>query len=191
MGNRLTKVYTRTGDQGTTGLADGSRLAKNDPRVHCMGEVDELNACIGLALSLLEDGPAQRVLFAVQHDLFDIGAELCQPGKHLITDEYVAGLETSADEFNAGLNELKEFILPGGSQAVASLHLARTVCRRVERALVELNAQQAINQVTCRYINRLSDLLFIISRAQALGDGSGEVYWNSKYSRLNRGGKTE
>ena len=96
-----------------------------------------------------------------------------------------------ADEFNAGLSELKEFILPGGSQAVASLHLARTVCRRVERALVELNDQEAINHVTCRYINRLSDLLFIISRAQAHGDGSGEVYWNSKYSRLNRGDKTE
>ena len=191
MGNRLTKVYTRTGDQGTTGLADGSRIAKNDPRVNCMGEVDELNACIGIALSQLEDGPAQQVLFAVQHDLFDIGAELCQPGKQLITDEYVAGLEASADEFNACLSELKEFILPGGSQAVASLHLARTVCRRVERALVELNDRGPINQVTCRYINRLSDLLFIISRAQAHDDGSGEVYWNSKYSRLNRGDKTE
>ena len=191
MGNRLTKVYTRTGDQGTTGLADGSRVAKNDPRVHCMGEVDELNACIGIALSQLEDGPALQVLFAVQHDLFDIGAELCQPGKQLITEEYVAGLETSADAFNAGLSDLKEFILPGGSQAVASLHLARTVCRRVERALVELNDLEPINQVTCRYINRLSDLLFIVSRAQAHDDGSGEVYWNSKYSRLNRGDKTE
>lgn len=191
MGNRLTRVYTRTGDQGATGLADGSRLAKNDPRVHCMGEVDELNAFIGLALCLLEDGPAQKVLFAVQHDLFDIGAELCQPGKHLITDEYVDGLESSADEFNASLSELKEFILPGGTQAVACLHLARTVCRRVERSLVELNDQQAINPVTCRYINRLSDLLFIISRAQAHSEGSGEVYWNSKYSRLNRGDKSE
>ena len=150
MGNRLTKVYTRTGDQGTTGLADGSRLAKNDARVICMGEVDELNACIGLALSLLEDGPAQQVLFAVQHDLFDIGAELCQPGKHLLADEYVAGLEASADEFNASLPPLKEFILPGGSQAVASLHLARTVCRRVERALVELNDRENLNPVTVK-----------------------------------------
>jgi cob(I)alamin adenosyltransferase len=125
MGNRLTKVYTRTGDQGSTGLADGSRRSKNDPRVHCMGEVDELNACLGLALSLLDDGPLQQLLFSVQHDLFDVGAELCQPGKQLIT------LEKSADEFNARLDELREFILPGGSQAVASLHLARTVCRRV------------------------------------------------------------
>jgi len=187
MGNRLTKVYTRTGDQGTTGLADGSRLTKNDPRVHCMGEVDELNACIGLALSLLEDGPAQQVLFAVQHDLFDVGAELCQPGKHLITDEYVEGLETSADEFNANLRELKEFILPGGSQAVATLQQARTVCRRVERSLVTLNEAETINPMTTRYINRLSDLLFILARAQAFDEGTGEVYWNSKYSRLNRG----
>ena len=191
MGNRLTKVYTRTGDQGTTGLADGSRIAKNDARVHCMGEVDELNACIGLALSLLEDGPAQQVLFAVQHDLFDIGAELCQPGKQLIAEKYVTGLEASADEFNAQLRELKEFILPGGSQAVACLHLARTVCRRVERALAELNSKEELNPVTLRYINRLSDLLFIISRAQAYSDDSGEVYWNSKYSRLNREADSE
>ena len=187
MGNRLTKVYTRTGDQGTTGLADGSRLSKNDPRVHCMGEVDELNACIGVALSLLEDGPAQQVLFAVQHDLFDVGAELCQPGKNLITDEYVEGLETSADEFNANLSELKEFILPGGSQAVATLQYARTVCRRVERSLVTLSEAETVNTATTRYINRLSDLLFILARAQAFDEGTGEVYWNSKYSRLNRG----
>ena len=187
MGNRLTKVYTRTGDQGTTGLADGSRLAKNDPRVHCMGEVDELNACIGLALSMLEDGPAQQVLFAVQHDLFDVGAELCQPGKHLIVDEYVEGLETSADEFNANLGALKEFILPGGSQAVANLQHARTVCRRVERSLVTLSEAESVNPMTTRYINRLSDLLFILARAQAFDEGTGEVYWNSKYSRLNRG----
>jgi cob(I)alamin adenosyltransferase len=117
MGNRLTKVYTRTGDQGSTGLADGSRRSKNDPRVHCMGEVDELNACLGLALSLLDDGPLQQLLFSVQHDLFDVGAELCQPGKQLITDDYVNELEKSADEFNARLDELREFILPGGSQA--------------------------------------------------------------------------
>ncbi len=187
MGNRLTKVYTRTGDQGTTGLADGSRLAKNDPRVHCMGEVDELNACIGLALSLLEDGPAQQVLFAVQHDLFDVGAELCQPGKSLIVDDYVTGLEASADEFNANLSELKEFILPGGSQTVASLQLARTVCRRVERSLVTLNETESVNPLTSQYINRLSDLLFILARAQSHSEDGGEVYWNSKYSRLNRG----
>ncbi len=186
MGNRLTRVYTRTGDQGSTGLADGSRRPKNDPRVHCMGEVDELNACLGLALSLLDDGPLQQLLFSVQHDLFDVGAELCQPGKHLITDDYVSELEKSADEFNARLDELREFILPGGSQAVASLHLARTVCRRVERGLVTLGENETVNPVTSCYINRLSDLLFILARAQSQSEDGGEVYWNSKYSRLNR-----
>lgn len=187
MGNRLSEIVTRTGDLGTTGMADGSRLSKNDPRVHCLGEVDELNACIGVALSLMDDGPTQQLLFAVQHDLFDIGAELSQPGKQLIDEAYVEGLEQNAAELNAGLPRLKEFILPGGTQTVACLHLARTVCRRVERTLVRLNEKEKLNPVTVRYINRLSDLLFIIGRAQAHGDGSGEVYWNSKYSRLNRG----
>ena len=162
---------------------------KNDPRVHCLGEVDELNASIGVALSLLEDGPVQQLLFAVQHDLFDIGAELCQPGKQLIVEEYVTGLEKSAAaQMNADLPRLKEFILPGGTQTVACLQLARAVCRSVERALVDLNATEALNPVTCRYINRLSDLLFILGRVQAHNEGSGEVYWNSKYSRLNRDG---
>ena len=184
MGNRLSKVVTRTGDEGTTGMADGSRLPKNDARVHCLGEVDELNAHIGVVLSLLEDGPAQHTLFSIQHDLFDVGAELCQPGKHLITDDYVVALEQSVETLNADLPALKEFILPGGTPTVASIQLARTVCRRVERGLVELDN---LNPATCRYINRLSDLLFILGRSQAHLDGSGEVYWNSKFSRLNRG----
>jgi cob(I)alamin adenosyltransferase len=151
-----------------------------------MGEVDELNACLGLALSLLDDGPVQQVLFAVQHDLFDIGAELAQPGKQMLGDDYVEGLERNADEFNASLSPLKEFILPGGSQAVAAIHLARTVCRRVERSLVGLAGSEDVNPVTCRYINRLSDLLFILGRAQSHSEDGGEVYWNSKYSRLHR-----
>lgn len=188
MGNRLTRVYTRTGDQGTTGLADGSRRSKNDARVICMGEVDELNACIGLCSSQLDDGPMQQLLFAIQHDLFDIGAELCQPGKQLITDEYVDGLEKSADQFNAGLEQLKEFILPGGSPLVASLHVARTVCRRVERALVSLAEKEDLNPATAGYINRLSDLLFILARTQSHAECGSEVYWNSKYSRLQRKG---
>ena len=186
MGNRLTKVYTRTGDHGTTGLADGSRLAKNDPRVHCMGEVDELNACLGVCGSQLDDGTIRQLLLSLQHDLFDIGAELCQPGKNLITRDYVDALEKSADDFNAGLGELKEFILPGGSPAVASLQLARTVCRRVERALLDLSESEALNPATAAYINRLSDLLFILARAQSSAEGGSEVYWNSKFSRLSR-----
>ncbi len=186
MGNRLSKVVTRTGDEGTTGMADGSRLPKNDARVHCLGEVDELNAHIGVVLSLLEDGPAQHTLFSIQHDLFDVGAELCQPGKQLITDDYVLALEQSVETLNADLPALKEFILPGGTPTVAAIQLARTVCRRVERGMVELDSQETLNPATCRYINRLSDLLFILGRSQAYLDGSGEVYWNSKFSRLNR-----
>ena len=188
MGNRLTKVYTRTGDQGSTGRPDGSRRRKHDPRVICMGEVDELNACLGICSSRLDDGPLRQLLFSLQHDLFDIGAELCQPGKSLITEAYVEGLENSADQFNAGLGELREFILPGGSPAVASLQLARTVCRRVERALVNLAENEAVNPATASYVNRLSDLLFILARAQSKAEGGSEVYWDSKFSRLRRGG---
>ncbi|MCP4980534.1 MAG: cob(I)yrinic acid a,c-diamide adenosyltransferase [Gammaproteobacteria bacterium] len=186
MGNRLSEIVTRTGDQGTTGMADGSRRPKNDSRVHCLGEIDELNASVGVAVSLLEDGAPQQLLFAIQHDLFDIGAELCQPGKVLIVDDYVEALEESAAEMNSSLPRLKEFILPGGTHAVACLQLARTVCRRVERVLTELAATEEVNPITRCYINRLSDLLFILGRAQAHSDGNGEVYWNSKYSRLNR-----
>ena len=187
MGNRLTKVYTRTGDEGGTGLADGSRRRKNDARVRCMGEIDELNACLGVCGSQLDDGAIRQLLFSLQHDLFDIGAELCQPGKILITRDYVDALEKSADDFNAGLGDLKEFILPGGSPSVASLQLARTVCRRVERALLDLSEGEPLNPATAAYVNRLSDLLFILARAQSKAEGGSEVYWNSKFSRLNRG----
>jgi cob(I)alamin adenosyltransferase len=188
MGNRLSKIITRTGDDGTTGMADGSRRAKNDIRVHCLGEIDELNAGIGVVLSLLDEAPMQQLLFSIQHDLFDIGAELCQPGKALIVSAYVEALEDSAEQFNQNLPALEEFILPGGSQAVAYLQLVRSVCRRVERSLVALSQDEETNPVTCRYINRLSDLLFILARAQSQQEAGGEVYWNSKYSRIKRGG---
>ena len=171
MGNRLSAIVTRTGDKGTTGLADGSRRAKNDVRVHCLGEVDELNAAIGVALSFLDESPQQQALFTVQHDLFDIGAELCQPGKLLIQQLHVDAIETSAAQFNGSLPPLKEFILPGGSQPVAFLHLARTVCRRVERSLLSLKDIEELNPLTMQYINRLSDLLFIIARSVAHQDG--------------------
>ena len=186
MGKRLTKVVTRTGDDGSTGLADGSRRAKNDARIVAMGEVDELNAVLGVAISRLDEGELQRLLFEIQHDLFDVGAELCQPGKTLLSDEYVADLDARIAALNASLPELREFILPGGSAAVAALQLARTVCRRVERSLISLADAEPLNPATRRYFNRLSDLLFIVARAQAREDGSGEVYWNSKYSRLGR-----
>lgn len=185
MGNRLSKIVTRTGDKGTTGMADGSRRSKNDARVHCLGEVDELNASIGVALSFIEDAQIQEVLFAVQHDLFDIGAELCQAGKSLIQQVHVDAIEASVDQFNKPLPALKEFILPGGSQAVAFLHMARTVCRRVERSMVALKELEGMNPTTMQYINRLSDLLFILTRSVAHQDCGSEVYWRSKYSRLS------
>ena len=184
MGNRLSAIVTRTGDTGTTGMADGTRRAKNDIRVHCLGEIDELNAALGVVLSFLQDSPEKQDLFAVQHDLFDIGAELCQPGKSLIKQLHVDSIESSAAKFNQPLPALKEFILPGGSQAVAFLHLARTICRRVERSLVMLKETENLNPITAQYINRLSDLLFILARSVAIQDSGSEVYWQSKYSRL-------
>ena len=186
MGNRLSAIVTRTGDKGTTGMADGSRRDKQDRRVHCLGEVDELNTSIGVALSFIEDEAVGSVLYAVQHDLFDIGAELCQPGKNLIEAVYVDEIEAVASQFNEPLPALKEFILPGGSQAVAFLQLARAVCRRVERSLHELKEQEAINPITAQYINRLSDLLFILARHVAFQQDGKEVYWHSQYSRLNK-----
>ena len=186
MGKRLTKVVTRTGDSGTTGMADGSRRSKDDPRVHALGEVDELNAQLGMVLSLLGKTEPSDVLFAIQHDLFDIGAELCQPGKSLISKKHVDALEHHVETFNAELSPLREFILPGGSPAVASLQLSRAVCRRVERSLVALDQADTINSMTRQYLNRLSDLLFILARTQAKREGAGETYWKSEYSRLNR-----
>jgi cob(I)alamin adenosyltransferase len=186
MGKRLTKVVTRTGDSGTTGMADGSRYTKNDPRVHSLGEVDELNAHLGVVLSLLDDDELKSLLFGIQHDLFDIGAELCQPGKSLIGENHVAAIERSVETLNAELSPLREFILPGGSPAVAALQLARTVCRRVERTLVELDVADSTNPLTRQYLNRLSDLLFILARTQAKRENSEEIYWKSEYSRLSR-----
>lgn len=186
MGNRLSAIVTRTGDEGTTGMADGSRRNKQDNRVHCLGEVDELNTTIGVALSFLDDEAVRSVLFAIQHDLFDIGAELCQPGKALIESIYVNEIETVASQFNEPLPPLKEFILPGGSQSVAFLQLARAVCRRVERSLHNLKEQEELNPVTAQYINRLSDLLFILARHVAFQQDGKEVYWHSQFSRLNK-----
>lgn len=186
MGNRLSNIVTRTGDKGSTGLADGSRRDKHDQRVHCLGEVDELNTTLGVAISFLDDEDSRSVLFAIQHDLFDIGAELCQPGKVLIQSDYVDGIEASATKFNEPLPPLKEFILPGGSQAVAFLQLTRATCRRVERSLAQLKQAEGLNPVTAQYMNRLSDLLFILARHTAFKQDGKEVYWQSEYSRLNR-----
>ncbi len=185
MGNRLSAIVTRTGDKGRTGLADGSRRNKNDARVHCLGEVDELNAMVGVILCQLGDEQLRTVLFSVQHDLFDIGAELCQPGKQLIEASYVDAIESAAEKFNEPLPPLKEFILPGGSQPVAFIQLARTVCRRVERSLHTLGMTETLNPVTAQYMNRLSDLFFILARHVSFANDGQEVYWHSRYSRTS------
>ncbi|MCP4429912.1 MAG: cob(I)yrinic acid a,c-diamide adenosyltransferase [Gammaproteobacteria bacterium] len=186
MGNRLSAIVTRTGDKGSTGMADGSRRSKFNSRVHCLGEVDELNAMIGVVLSHIEDQQTQTILFSIQHDLFDIGAELCQPGKVLIDPTYVEALENAAEKFNKPLPPLKEFILPGGSRAVAFLQLARTICRRAERSLHSLASEEELNPFTAQYINRLSDLIFILARHAAFTQDGKDVYWQSRFSRMNR-----
>ncbi|NND43983.1 MAG: cob(I)yrinic acid a,c-diamide adenosyltransferase [Xanthomonadales bacterium] len=177
MGNRLSRIYTRTGDDGTTGLGDGARTPKDSPRVEAFGTVDELNSTIGLLLSAdLPDG-VRTCLTRIQHELFDLGGELCMPGTTLIPEQYVAQLETELDGFNADLPALKDFILPGGSESAARCHLSRTVCRRAERKLVSLSRAEDTNPVSQRYLNRLSDLLFVLARVLARRDGGSEVLW--------------
>jgi cob(I)alamin adenosyltransferase len=176
-GNRLSKIVTRTGDAGTTGLGDGSRTTKDSLRIDAIGEVDELNS--GLGVLLCEDLPhsVQVALLDIQNDLFDLGGELCMPGYEIIKDIQVSRLEALAEEFNANLPMLKEFILPGGTRAAALAHLSRTVCRRAERAMVKLHNAEPIPEAGRRYINRLSDLLFILGRLLNRAGGRGDVLW--------------
>lgn len=177
MGNRLSKIYTRTGDKGETGLGDGSRTAKDSLRVEAFGTVDELNSILGLLLaSKLPDG-VEPLLTRLQHELFDLGGELCMPGTTLIPESYVEDLEKTLDALNADLPPLKDFILPGGSEAAARCHFARTVCRRAERRVVSLAEVEDVNPVSIRYLNRLSDLLFVAARVIARSDGGQEVLW--------------
>ncbi len=177
MGNRLSKIYTRTGDKGTTGLGDGSRVEKDNLRVEAFGTVDELNSSVGLVLAAKLPIVIQSILNRVQHELFDLGGELCMPGTTLIPGSYVDSLEADLDNLNENLPPLKDFILPGGSEAAARCHLARTVCRRAERRVVTLAREEAVNEFTIRYLNRLSDFLFVASRVLARADGSSEVLW--------------
>jgi cob(I)alamin adenosyltransferase len=172
MGNRLSRIVTRTGDDGTTGLSDGSRLPKDDALIEAMGTVDELNSVIGFAESQQSDAAMRETLVKIQHDLFDLGGALSMPGYAVLTEGHVAALEQKVEEWNEGLPPLKEFILPGGSPAIASLHMARTVCRRAERRLLSMADERT---VTGRiYLNRLSDLLFVASRVAGRGQ---ERYW--------------
>lgn len=183
MGNRLSKIYTRTGDDGSTGLGDGSRTGKDSLRVEAYGTVDEANACIGVMLAAGVPAAMQQLLTAVQHQLFDLGGELCIPGHAAIDDDDVARLEQHLDRFNADLPPLKEFILPGGGEASARCHVARTVVRRAERCTVTLARVEDVRPQAVRYLNRLSDLLFVLGRVLAREGGHGEVTWQHERRR--------
>lgn len=178
MGNRLSKIYTRTGDDGTTGLGDGSRVSKEDLRVEAYGTVDEANSSIGVILSVA-GLPAGIVdcLTEVQHDLFDLGGELCIPGHRMIEAAHVDRLETELDAFNEPLPPLKEFILPGGGPAASACHVARAVCRRAERRCWSLARAEAVSPEALKYLNRLSDLLFVMARVLARHERGSEVVW--------------
>lgn len=180
MGHRLSKIYTRTGDDGSTGLTDGSRTTKDSARIGAIGEIDELNSLIGMVIA---QGPGETVepcLTDVQHDLFNLGGELSMPGNALLTAHDVKRLESILDDFNKDLPPLKEFILPGGGVAAATCHLARSVCRRAERRLVALSRSEPVGEDALRYVNRLSDLLFVLCRVLARKSSTGEVYWRSR-----------
>lgn len=177
MGNRLSKIYTRTGDDGSTGLGDGSRTDKDGTRVAAYGTTDELNSHIGIVMAHGVPDDVARVLHEVQHHLFDLGGELCIPGHQAIQQSHIDWLEQTLDHFNESLPALKDFILPGGSLAAANCHVARTVCRRAERLVVSLQRDETVPPFSMRYLNRLSDLLFVVARVIALHGGGREVLW--------------
>lgn len=179
MGNRLSKIYTRTGDDGTTGLGDGSRTDKDSLRVDAFGTVDEANSAIGVVLACNSvTDPIQHCLTEVQHDLFELGGELCIPGHVAISAAFVDRLEHDLDGFNADLPPLKDFILPGGGQAAAACHLARTIVRRAERRAITLKKNEDVRDEVIRYLNRLSDLLFVISRCLSRIENGKDVLWD-------------
>ena len=178
MGNRLSKIYTRTGDDGTTGLGDGSRVPKDSVRVEAYGTVDELNSAVGVLLAVPGLPPAvSACLTQVQHELFDLGGELCIPGHRVITASQVTQLEQALDAFNDALPPLKEFILPGGGPGAAACHLARAIARRAERRVWALARVEAVRPEVTQYLNRLSDLLFVLARVLARHERGAEVLW--------------
>ncbi|HED40083.1 MAG TPA: cob(I)yrinic acid a,c-diamide adenosyltransferase [Chromatiales bacterium] len=182
MGHRLSKIATRTGDNGTTGLADGSRINKDDPRIVAMGDIDELNSSIGLILIHPLPNEISTLLNEIQHRMFDLGGELSMPGKGFITEESVTKLEHALASLNAALPPLKEFILPGGTPAAAHCHMARTICRRAERSVITLVRQTGLSEHThaVAYLNRLSDLLFVIARTLAREIETDEPLWKTE-----------
>jgi cob(I)alamin adenosyltransferase len=179
MGKRLSKIYTRTGDDGTTGLGDGSRVAKDSLRVDAFGTVDEANSAIGVVLACDSvPNDIRKMLTEIQHDMFELGGELCIPGHSAVTDDFVTRLETELDALNEDLPALKEFILPGGGQAAAACHLARTIVRRAERITATLAGSESVRPEVLRYLNRLSDLLFVVARVLSRVESGQEVLWN-------------
>jgi len=180
MGNRLTQIATRTGDAGTTGLGNNQRVSKNSLRVHAMGEVDELNSNIGVLLCENMPNHVRTVLVDIQHELFNLGGELSIPGFVLLKEEAVQALDTALETYNAQLPKLEEFILPAGTRGAALSHVCRTVARRAERAVVALGNEEAIQEAPRQYLNRLSDLMFVLARVLNRLDGGDDVYWKSE-----------
>jgi cob(I)alamin adenosyltransferase len=178
MGNRLGKIVTRTGDAGTTGLGDGSRVGKDCLRIDCIGEIDELNSSIGVLLAETLPETVRGALLRIQNDLFDLGGEICIPGSALIGVAHIARLEAQAAQFNEGLAPLKNFILPGGTRSAALANLSRAVCRRAERRVVRLGNSEPVSEFARKYLNRLSDLLFILGRWLNKEEGTGDVLWS-------------
>ncbi len=180
MGNRLTQIATRTGDDGTTGLGDNTRVSKDSPRPHAMGDVDELNSHLGLLLCEPLPQDVRELLIDVQHQLFNLGGELSIPGFELLKHEAVLQLDEALAHYNAALPRLQEFILPAGTRAAAQAHVCRTVARRAERSVVAVGKQEAVREAPRHYLNRLSDLLFVLSRVLNRMDGGDDVYWKSE-----------
>ncbi|WP_395318565.1 cob(I)yrinic acid a,c-diamide adenosyltransferase [Variovorax sp. UC74_104] len=180
MGNRLSQIATRTGDDGTTGLGDNTRVSKDNLRVHAMGDVDELNSHIGVLLCEPLPEPVRELLVDVQHQLFNLGGELSMPGFTLLKPEALLQLDNALADHNAALPRLAEFILPAGTRAASLAHVCRTVARRAERAVVALSAAEQLNDALRQYLNRLSDLLFVLARVLNRVDGGDDVYWKSE-----------
>jgi cob(I)alamin adenosyltransferase len=183
VGHRLSKIATRTGDRGETGLGDGHRVAKDSARIQALGDIDELNSCLGLLLAEKLPAALRKALLQVQHDLFDLGGEVCIPGHRMIAEAQVQVLDGLLAEHNARLAPLKEFILPGGTRAAALAHLARTVCRRAERSLVALHRAEPAGARALQYLNRLSDLLFVLGRTLNRAGRRGDVLWRHERKR--------
>ncbi len=178
MANRLTKIVTRTGDDGTTGLGDGKRVGKDSPRVQAMGDIDELTSALGCVLAEELPDAIAKALTAVQNDLFDLGGEVCIPGRSALWDAHLEQIEQRIEALREPLPPLKEFVLPGGTRAAAACHLARAVCRRAERSLVALGRVEGVSELSIRYMNRLSDLLFLAARSINAAAGASETLWN-------------